>query len=111
MAAAVQAKPRSDYHRNHSKADELEDVCKPCKVGDLVQQNSGPHNEVSATAHNDPLLLCMVRQATDAAMQCILTYLQQCGGSCTGAIEFVLPASFIPAYGTAQCHATLLHGA
>lgn len=25
-------KPRKDYHRNHSKADELEDVCKPCKA-------------------------------------------------------------------------------
>ncbi|CAL8464099.1 g3634 [Coccomyxa elongata] len=25
-------KPRTDYHRNHSKADELEDVCRPCKA-------------------------------------------------------------------------------
>lgn len=25
-------KARSDFHRNHSKADELEDVCKPCKA-------------------------------------------------------------------------------
>ncbi len=25
-------KPRKEYHRNHSKADELEDVCKPCKA-------------------------------------------------------------------------------
>ena len=25
-------KPRSEYHRNHSKQDELEDVCKPCKA-------------------------------------------------------------------------------
>ena len=25
-------KARKDYHRNHSKADELEDVCKPCKA-------------------------------------------------------------------------------
>ena len=25
-------KLRKEYHRNHSKADELEDVCKPCKA-------------------------------------------------------------------------------
>ncbi len=27
-----ESKPRTDYHRNHSKADELEDVCRPCKA-------------------------------------------------------------------------------
>ncbi len=25
-------KPRTDFHKNHSKADELEDVCRPCKA-------------------------------------------------------------------------------
>lgn len=25
-------KPRTDYHKNHSKADTLEDVCKQCKA-------------------------------------------------------------------------------
>ena len=34
-------KPRKDYHRNHSKADELEDVCKPCKaVRDAARRRS-----------------------------------------------------------------------
>ena len=28
----VVRKPRSDYHRNHSKQDEMEDVCKACKA-------------------------------------------------------------------------------
>ena len=34
-------KPRKDYHKNHSKADELEDVCKPCKaVRDAARRRS-----------------------------------------------------------------------
>ena len=50
-------KPRKDYHKNHSKADELEDVCKPCKaVRDAARRRS--RATVCATPSTSPILAC-----------------------------------------------------
>ena len=60
-------KPRKDYHRNHSKADELEDVCKPCKA-----QRDAARRRNRATVSMVSNFLC------SNPNQCQLTHTRTC---------------------------------
>lgn len=62
-------KLRTDFHRNHSKADELEDVCRPCKA--LRDAN---RRALRASVSPDYLLLFCCRWKQMLTTRCWFLY-------------------------------------